>query len=937
MSGVRVNTRNRMNRWWRGASGSYVVMIAMGAFTQSAIATERVDFARDVQPIFAQHCVECHGPEKQASALRMDRRTNLLRGGDSAEPAIVPGDAGASYLLTRLRDPNPEKRMPYRRPPLAEDEIAIIERWISEGADWPGAEHEEDANVGASHWSLQPIQPLEPPTPSRPEWVRNAIDAFILAKLDEVGLEPSPEADRVTLIRRLCFDLHGLLPSDDLYQRYLNDRREDWYERLVEELLASPRYGERWAQHWLDVVRYGETSGFEVNTPRENAWPYRDYVIRAFNEDTPYDRFILEQLAGDAVGVHEATGLLVAAPANLPGQIGQDLASMLCARQDELAEIVTTIGAAYMGLTLHCARCHNHKFDPITLKDYYSLQAIFAGVYYDDRQIPDARDPVRLRELLTQYDHTAAQLQSLGAREPVNGRLNVESFTPRQVRFVRFTAERTNSGLEPCIDELEIWSVATGDAQSRNVALASAGAKATASGTMPNSDIHRLEHINDGMYGNGRSWISNELGRGWVQIELAEPTVIDRIIWGRDRDGVYGDRLALTYRIEVADDDGVWHTVADSQLRLPQDASAREAWLADAPADRREQIAQLTQRMEALTHELLQVVPPRRVFAGTFREPGPWHRLYRGDPMQKREEVQPDIPEIFGTLGLSSDTPEQQRRVALARWLGRKDNPLTARVMINRIWQHHFGTGFVDTPGDFGRMGTQPSHPELLDWLAYTFMERGWSIKNMHRLIVTSSTYRQAAVPHTRGLAVDSQSRLLWRYPARRLEAEPIRDSILQASGVLNLTMGGPGFNAFKPNDNYVRIYEPREDFGPGEWRRMIYMHRVRMEKDGVFDDFDRPDAGQVCTQRVRSTTALQALNLLNSTFMMQQSRLFAERLQREMGEDVERQITRAFQLLYGRSPEREELDAGMELVRSHGLVAFCRAIFSTSEFLMIP
>ncbi len=940
MSHVQSNGDGAMRRRY-GVTCAFAILLTTGVFVQTADAEERIDFVRDVQPIFAQHCISCHGPEQATNALRLDRRSSALRGGDSAEPAVVPGDAQASYLIKLVRGDDPERQMPYKRPPLSETQIATLVQWINEGATWPASPDDDaDADAAASHWALKPVQAVEPPKVSRPEWVRNPMDAFILARLEEVGLTPSPEADRVTLIRRLMFDLHGLLPTDDLYERYLNDPAEDWYERLVEELLASPRYGERWGQHWLDAVRYADTSGFEVNTPRENAWPYRDYVIRAFNEDTPYDRFILEQLAGDAVGKPEATGLLVAAPANLPGQIGQDLPSILGARQDELAEIVTTTGAAFMGMTLHCARCHNHKFDPISAKDYYAIQAIFAGVYYGDRDLPVTDDPAqkaRVRELQDQIDRAIAQLQSVGAREPVHPRLNTESFAPRKVRFVRFTSERTNSGVEPCIDELEIWSVATSDTEPRNVALASTGAVATASGTMPNSEIHRLEFINDGQYGNSRSWISNENGRGWVQIELAEPTVIDRIVWGRDRQGVFADRLPTAYRIEVADDDGIWHVVVDHQLRMPLDPSAREAWLAEMPAERREQVAPLAQKMEALTYDLTVALSPRRVFAGIFREPGPWYRLYRGDAMQKREEVNPDIPEVFGTLGLSSDTPEQQRRIALAQWLSRTDNPLTARVMVNRIWQHHFGTGIVDTPGDFGRMGTEPSHPELLDWLAHTCMEQGWSIKNMHRLIVTSSTYRQSGYTRPEAMMVDAQTRMLWRYPARRLEAEPIRDSILQATGALNLTMGGPGYSAFKPNDNYVRVYEPREDFGPTEWRRMVYMHRVRMEKDGVFGAFDRPDAGQVCTQRVRSTTALQALNLLNSTFMMQQSRIMAERLRREAGDDPQAQITRAFNILFGREPEGQELSAGLDLIREHGLPTFCRAMFSASEFLFTP
>jgi hypothetical protein len=495
---------------------------------------------------------------------------------------------------------------------------------------------------------------------------------------------------------------------------------------LVERVLASPRYGERWAQHWLDVVRFAESDGFEMNHERPSAWHYRDYVIRAFNDDKPYDRFVFEQLAGDSVDENAATGFLVAGPWDRVKSPDKALTWMQ--RQDELADMTNTTGAAMLAMTMGCARCHNHKFDPILQKDYYSLQAVFAGVKHGERQLRIKSD---------------------------------------------------------------------------------------------------LEHPQNGQ-------------------EL--------------------------------------------------------------------------------------------VYAGTFEQPKePTHRLYRGDPAAPKEIVFPDVLSVLDSLGLAVDTPEQQRRVALAKWMTNPTNPLTPRVMVNRIWQYHFGTGIVDTPSDFGVNGSRPTHPQLLDWLARQFVERGWSIKHIHRLILLSNTYRQTSRPSERGLAVDAGTRLWWRFPPRRLEAEAIRDSVLQITGALNLEMGGPGWSAFKPNGNYVRVYEPKAEFGSSEWRRMIYMQRIRMRQDSVFGSFDAPDGGQACPKRARSTTAIQALNLFNSQFMWQQAELLAERLKREAGESAPGQVRQAFQLAFNRDPDESELGDSERLIAVHGLTAFCRAVLNANELMFIP
>lgn len=841
-----------------------------------------VDFVQEVLPIFARACFDCHGADQQESSLRLDMRSAVVEGGELFGPSIIPGDAEGSPLVRFIAGTG-ELEMPPSGAKLTAAEIATLSRWVEQGAVWPGDENVPvTAPLTSRHWSLQPVVAVQPP-PRRDPWESNGVDSFILAKLVEANIGPSPRADRRTLMRRLYFDMLGLPPTPEELASFVADQRPDAYEQLVERVLASSRYGERWAQHWLDVVRFAETAGFETNVERPNAWPYRDYVIAAFNDDKPYDQFISEQLAGDAMGETAATGFLVA------GAFDQvkspDVGLTLMQRQDELADMTTVTGTTFLGLTVGCARCHNHKFDPILQKDYFALQAMFAGVNHGESPLIKP-DPAR----------------GDGLRVIVNAQQNEERFTPREAIAVRFKIDATNNGIEPCIDELEVWSVAAAPAQAQNVALAERGARPSASGTYPGSEKHQLAHLNDGKYGNDWSWISDVHGTGVARIDFAEPAVVDRIVWGRDRLGGFADRLPTIYQVELLGSDGRWVEVANSTTRRPY-------------VDNRQM-----------------------VYAGTFSQPQQaTRRLFRGDPLAPKEEVAPDVLSVLGTLGLAVDAPERARRLALASWIANPDNPLTARVMVNRVWQYHFGVGLVDTPSDFGANGTRPSHPELLDWLAAQFVESGWSVKSLHRLILLSSAYQQSNQPRKDCLAVDADSRLLWRYPPRRLESEAIRDTVLQIAGTLNDEMGGPGWEAFEPNDNYVRVYEPKSQFGPAEWRRMIYMQRVRMRPEAVFGVFDLPDGGQACPKRGNSITAIQALNLFNSDFMMQQAAMMSERLQREVGPAAASQIERAFQLTFNRPPEVDELTAAEALLASHGLGAFCRSMLNANEAMFIP
>jgi hypothetical protein len=527
----------------------------------------------------------------------------------------------------------------------------------------------------------------------------------------------------------------------------------------------------------------------------------------------------------------------------------------------------------------------------------------------------------------------------------VNARQNIERFPAVEARYIRFTVQATNSG-EPCLDELQVFAAspdltdaASSDVPAANIALATGGAVASSSGDYPDNPKHRLEHVNDGQFGNSRSWISNQSGQGWVQIELPKSTRIDRIAWGRDREQQYADRLPTRYVIEVAQQPGQWRVVASSHNRLPFGRDLPPAYrFAHLPLEQRQLAGQLWDELSDLRGQLKALESsPQLVYAGNFVTPPPTYRLHRGDPGQPREQVAPDALTVLGSLELAMDEPESQRRLALARWITAADHPLTARVIANRVWQHHFGTGLVATSSDFGANGATPSHPELLDWLATELVRCEWSLKSLHRLVVLSATYRQSSQPRREALAVDAQCRLLWRFPTRRLEAEAIHDGILQVCGTLDLSMYGPGYSVFEPNGNYVRNYEPLQKWGPEQWRRMVYMTKVRMEQDAIFGSFDCPDAGQSTPNRSRSTTAIQALNLLNSPFMLQQAEMLAERLRLEAGDDSARQIQRAFRLTIGRAPDARQQQLSEQLVAQHGLLPLCVTLLNTNEFLFIP
>lgn len=917
-----------------------------------------IDYARDVAPIFQAHCYQCHGPTRQTSDLRLDLRMGILKGGGSGSIVQV-GNSTASRLIEVVAGRDPDYAMPPEGDRLSEPEIAILRAWIDQGATGPEDSAELDRKLP---WSFEPVvRPLMQLAQDALKSVElpkinGEVDYFLVKRLMQSGLGFSPHADRRVLIRRLYCVALGVPPSPADVELFVNDDRPNAFEQLVDRVLADDRYGERMARHWFDVVRFAESNGFETNRVRYNAWPYRDYVIQAFNSDTPYNQFVAEQIVGDKLGNDVATGYLVAGTYDLVKS--PDINLTLMQRQDELADLINTTGTAFIGLTLGCARCHDHKFDPITQVDFYSLQAVLAGVNFGERPLPQQQDRqtadrVKQIELeISQQDKVIKQLLvsaagiAQAAESPellpeVNGKLNEEEFSPHLATAVRFKVLYSGDS-QPCIDEWEVFN-ANGD----NVALSSAGAKASASSVLPGYAIHQIEHLNDGKFGNDFSWISNEVNAGMARIDFLQPELISRMKWGRDRSQRFRDRLIRHYQIEALCE-GEWREIASSKLRKPSTADAKYL-IARLPEKDQTAYRSATQVRERLQEELKLLTGGQTAWLGNFSQPDSVHRLYRGDPLMRREPVAPAMVAALGGQRLPDDLPEQDRRQALADWLTDTRNPLTARVMVNRLWQYTFGAGIVDTPSDFGRNGTIPSHPELLDWLADEFVSSGWSIKHVHRLLLTSYAFQQSSQPSRDGLSVDSDTRLLWRFPPRRLEAEAIRDSMLVCSGDINWQKGGPGFFLQRVEQDNVYRYFPKEEYGREESRRMVYLTRIRGEQDPVFGSFDCPNGNQVIPKRSRSNTPLQALNLFNSRFVEQQAEVLAARLEREtaLGSSrpettsggaaaIERQIVMAFELLVSRRPDRYEEQASRDLIGSQGLVAFCRAMLNTTEFLFI-
>ena len=1000
-------------------------------------------FLRDVASVLERRCLECHGAEGNADAppkgkLSLATRAATLRGGESG-PAVVPGKPEESLLLDFVRhDADGKALMPKNREPLTKAEVAVLERWIKTGAAWPeGVTLRDRRFEGYRWWSLE--TPLRPQVPSIAGALatrsRNPIDAFIMAKLAEKGLRPSTEATPAVLCRRLYFDLVGLPPTPEEIEAFVADsaaRPEEAYAALVDKLLASPHYGERWARHWLDVVHFGETHGYDKDKPRPNAWPYRDYVIRAFNEDRPYERFVKEQLAGDVLypdtrdGL-EALGFIAAGPWDFIGhaEVPESKTDGKIARHLDRDDMVANTMQTFNSLTVQCAQCHDHKFDPITQEDYYSLQAVFAAV--DRTEKPYDLDPTvgRRRAALT------AELVEIARRQTV---------------IDQRIAARAGDDLTKLDAEITALARPAPEAKRKTDAFGYHSAisdrqdvakwvQVDLGKTVPIGAIllhpcrdnfnnigdgfgfpvrYRVEISNDAEFRKDvvtvADYTNRDVPNPGVQPQSiavnGEPARYVRVtatkLAPRAKDYIFA--LAELAVIEADEKPAV-----DAKRTLPQVTSldsieAAPRWRRENLVDGyypgegvadAEQLAKLTKRRAEITVEL--ATPEERTesqelvrkksaaekeqktlpqqprcyvgavhtgsgsFIGTGALGGKPRAIFvlaRGSVSQPGKEVGPgaisSLRGISARFALPAGAAEGERRAALARWITDDKNPLTYRTIVNRIWQHHFGRGIVDTPNDFGRNGAKPTHPELLDWLAVEFRDGGkfverQSLKSLHRLIVTSATYRQASRREERqertkqneissAASIDSDNRLLWRANRRRLDAEALRDSLLLLGGKLDRTMYGPSFQDFvidKPQHSPHYEYHLHDPEDPKSHRRSIYRFIVRSQPQPFMTTFDCADPSMQVDRRNESLSPLQALALLNNNLTVTMATHFSERL-KARGGDMAAQIARGFYETTGRAVAPDEHAALVAYAVQHGLAATCRVLLNLNEFMFI-
>ncbi len=798
----------------------------------AAQTTKKVSFANDVAPILSQKCMQCHGLANPMANLDLKSREGALKGGQHG-PAMVPGDAAASRLYKHVAGQE-QPQMPLGGK-LSGEEIAVLKAWIDSGAEWdskvtlaapvPGATaptEKKFTDAQRKFWAFQKVVKPALPSVKAKNWVRTPIDAFILAKLEEKNLQPNPPADRATLIRRAYFDLIGLPPTPEQVQAFLADNSPQAFEKVVDELLASPHYGERWGRHWLDLARYADTQGFKADETRPNVWRYRDYVIEAFNQDRPYDRFIKEQIAGDEIYPNDAAAK-VATGFNRLWPDESNLANPIIMRQEILDDITDTVASVFMGLTYGCAKCHDHKFDPILQKDYYKLEAFFAGTTNSDRtSLLNGEQAARYQQQYAEWDAKTRDIRA-GIHDIFE--------------TVRLDTTKQSIGMFPKDAQEAVF-------------------------TPPEK------------------------------------------------------RTAMQ-----------WQVYYRSASRLPKEAALEKSLNGEAK-----------ERYFALKKELAQydsIKPPdppmAEVMMDQGREAPPTHVLAKGVWDAPLDEVQPGFLTILDPAPAKIIPPEglnsSGRRTALANWLADANNPLTPRVMANRIWHYHFGQGIVGSPSDFGVMGERPSNPQLLDYLASSFVENGWSTKKMHRLIMLSSAYQQSSAYQAHAAEVDPHDKLVWRFERRRLEGEVIRDAMLFVGSELNMAMGGPGVypplppGVSMPRSNYLN-WKTEKDQAEAD-RRSVYVFVKRNLRYPMFEAFDFPDTHEPCPRRNATVTPTQPLALMNDELVMEWSRVLASRVLNDGGLSAEQQIERAYRLVLSRAPKAEERQSILDFFNQQsGLIA---------------
>jgi hypothetical protein len=815
----------------------------------------------------------------QLSRLDLRTRESALKGGERG-PALVPGNAAESRLF-RLIAGKEKPSMPMDGTKLTDEQITTIKDWIEQGAPWgesqggqstPAAAAVEEMPIPAEarhYWAFQ--KPANHPVPTERSARMNGhpIDAFLMKTMEERGLEPAPEADPATLVRRAYLDLTGLPPSPTETAQFLNDRAADRWERLIDRLLASPHYGERWGRHWLDVARYADSNGFEHDFDRPNAWRYRDYVIRAFNEDKPYDVFLKEQIAGDELEHVTRDSLIATGFLRCHAKVGYREKDNPQYRFDYLDDMIATIGRGILGLTVQCARCHNHKFDPISQNDYYRLEASLFGYVEVDHSLGTAEETAAYQKRVAEIE---ARIQPL--REEIHRIEHPYRDLLLPEKYKEFP-ENVQAALR------------TPEAQ-RTPGQALLAAQIIRTVEVSTSEIQRIMKPDDLAKVRGM--------RAEVEsLEKQKPAPIPTAMG-----------------------------ITDGDYRLAP----------DGPGDEPEPGKGVKQ--EAIAGTFLHQGPGRY-------QPPPAYFLFHGDFQSRGPLAQPGFVRVITYGNPPAELPPRNghtsgRRWALAEWLTSTDNPLTARVIVNRIWHHHFGRGIVATLDNFGKMGEKPTHPELLDWLALDFMDHGWSIKHLHRLIMTSNAYKMASqFENPVNLAKDPANDALWRFRMQRLDAEIVRDEMLAASGALNTEMYGPP--VFPKLQQAVLhtmnkgIWELEED-GPKVWRRSIYVYRKRGLPFPMFEVFDLPDQNITCSRRNVSTVPTQALTLLNDDFVLRQAQLFANRVAETAASDVRAQIRTAYEIALSRPPTSEEMRLALGFLSKQNLVDLTHVLFNLNEFV---
>lgn len=986
---------------------SYALVLAMvllGSATlpySSEAANPNADFVRQVLPLLRRSCFECHSARKQESGLRLDTREGALRGGDSGT-VIVPGNADKSELIARIsRAKMDEGVMPAQGDPLTPEQINVLRSWINAGAPWP-----DNAN-SLTHWSyLAPVPPLLPAVRNS-TWSRTSIDYFVLARLESVGLQPSPPADPLTLVRRLYFDLTGLPPSLPQVDAFLAETDSDAYERLVDRLLASPQFGVRWARPWLDYARYADSHGFQRDDFRD-LWAYRDWVVSALNSDMPFDQFTIEQLAGDLLpdaseSQKIASGFNRNAPTNV--EAGSDPEET---RVNQVFDRVNTLGMVWLGTTLECCQCHDHKYDPFTMRDYYGMFAFFNNSAIEaDRSNPKVPGSIRFlgpeltlrdenlenarTQLKQKLDHVTRELRTLE-----------EQYLKPDKSWEAMVLDSVASAPQEhvlAIDEFDSLGGATHELLNDKSVLLSGEAPdrdtytLTTKTRLSNIRAVKLETLTDpSLPGNGPgrgdaqrpNFVLNTFSLLSVPANGGDPKPVEfsratadfsqqrfDVAGAIDKDpktawainpkfhephwAVFetanpigdGSETVLTFRLEqnfgssrtigrlrltaVTGNYGGQTVPADVVAALRVDAEGRSNQQARVIAAFRlkdhVEFKQLKEEQVQLDAELAKLKLPTTLHMQEVDQPRPATMFVRGDFRHPGLPVEPMTPAILPSLPRTpadhgpSNNPSLARptRLDLARWLVKDDNPLTARVVVNRWWAELFGRGLVATPEDFGVRGDLPSHPELLDWLALEYMRQNWSLKRLLKTVVLSATYRQNSRVTPELLARDDQNFLFARGPRFRLDAESIRDNALAIAGLLSLNQGGAPIRPYQPDGIWIKVGGQRYDYmvSPGEqrYRRGLYVVWKRGAPYPSFINFDANNRLACRVQRPRSNTPLQALTLMNDPVYVEAAQALAKRVVDETPRaSVLTRIEYAFRLALIRPPRQQELDALSQL-----------------------